>query len=81
LKYYDFLKQRLETMSAEEIDPPPLISGRDLLAMGLTPGKMVGKILDAVRVAQLEGAVQTRNEALKLAHKLANTGLEGQTQA
>ena len=81
LKYYDFLKHQLETMSAEEIDPPALITGRDLLAMGLTPGRMVGRILDAVRVAQLEGTVQTRNEALKLAGKLANEGGEGQTSA
>jgi hypothetical protein len=42
---------------------------------------MVGRILDAVRVAQLEGTVQTRNEALKLAGKLANEGGEGQTSA
>jgi len=81
LSHYDFLKQQLETMSAEEIDPPPLISGHDLLAMGLTPGKMVGRILDAVRVAQLEGTVQTRAEALDLAHKLANGDVEGQSPA
>jgi poly(A) polymerase len=81
LRYYDFLKQQLETMSAEEIDPPPLISGRDLLAMGLTPGKMVGRILDTVRVAQLEGTVQTRDEALKMARQLANEGLEDQPPA
>ena len=77
LRHYDFLKHQLETMSAEEIDPPPLISGRDLLAMGLPPGKTVGRILEAVRVAQLEATVQTRAEALELARKLANGGLEG----
>jgi poly(A) polymerase len=71
LKHYEFLKNQLETMSAEEIDPPPLINGRDLLAMGLPPGRTVGKILEAVRVAQLEGTVQTRAEALALANKLA----------
>jgi poly(A) polymerase len=68
---YDFLKQQVETMSAKEIDPPSLITGRDLLAMGLTPGKVVGRILETVRVAQLEGTVQTRVEALNLARKLA----------
>ena len=76
LKHYDFLKQLIETMSAEEIDPPSLISGRDLLAMGLPPGKVVGRILEAVRVAQLEGTVQTRAEALAMAQKLANGGGE-----
>ena len=72
LKHHEFLKHQLEIMSAEEIEPPPLISGRDLLAMGLRPGKEVGRILEAVRVAQLDGTVQTRAEALDMARKLAN---------
>jgi poly(A) polymerase len=77
LTHYDFLKHQLETMSAEEIDPPSFISGRDLLAMGLPPGKVVGRILEAVRVAQLEGTVQTRAEALAMARKMASDS--GQT--
>jgi poly(A) polymerase len=71
LEHYVFLKHQLETMSAEEIDPPPLINGRDLLAMGLPPGKAVGRILEAVRVAQLDGTVQNRAEALALARRMA----------
>jgi len=78
LENHAYLKQQLETMSAEEINPPSLITGHDLLAMGLPPGKMVGKILDAIRVAQLEEKVQTRAEAMKMARKLANTGMETQ---
>ena len=76
VKNYEFLKQQLEIMSAEEIDPPPLITGRDLLAMGLTPGKIIGRILEAVRVAQLEGTVETHAEAIELAHKLAHTDMQ-----
>jgi len=76
LKHFVFLKQQLETMSPEEINPPSLINGHDLKAMGLPPGKTIGKILDAVQVAQLEGAVQTRAEALAMAHKLANVGAD-----
>jgi len=76
LKHYDFLKQQLETMSAEEIDPPSLISGDDLLAMGLTPGRVVGRIKEAVRIAQLEGTVQTQAEALTLARQLAHTDMQ-----
>jgi poly(A) polymerase len=71
LSHYDFLKQQLETMSAEEIDPTPLINGRDLLAMGLPPGRAIGRILEAVREAQLEGTVQTRAEAMAMAQKMA----------
>jgi poly(A) polymerase len=71
LRHYEYLKERLETMSAEEIDPPPLISGHELLAMGLHPGREVGKIKDAIRVAQLEGTIQTQADALALARKMA----------
>lgn len=74
LKHYEFLKQQLETMSAEEIDPAPLITGKDILAMGLPPGRAVGRILEAVRIAQLEGTVQTQAEALAMARRLANSG-------
>jgi len=76
LSHYDYLKHQLEVMSAEQIDPPSLITGRDLLAMGLPPGKQIGRILEAVRMAQLEESVQTRAEALDMARKLAHRGME-----
>ena len=60
----------------EQIDPPPLISGHDLIAMGIRPGREMGRILEAVKVAQLEEAVLTRNEALAMARKLASHGME-----
>ena len=59
LKHYDFLKHQLETMSPDEIDPPTLINGRDLLAMGIPPGRALGVMLETIRVAQLEGAIQS----------------------
>ena len=76
LTHYDYLKHQLETMTPEQIDPPALISGHDLKAMGIPPGKTMGRILEAVKIAQLEEAVQTRYEALKLASKLASRGME-----
>jgi poly(A) polymerase len=76
LTHHEYLQHQLEVMSAEEIDPPALISGRDLIAMGLPPGRVFAQILEAVRVAQLEGTVQTRIEALALArqHASGNVG-------
>ena len=73
LSHYDYLKHQLETMSAEQIDPPSLISGRDLMAMGILPGKNMGRILEAVKIAQLEETIQTRDEALRFARRLAGT--------
>lgn len=44
---------------------PALVSGDDALAAGLAPGPRVRLALDAVRDAQLDGAVMTRTAALK----------------
>ena len=73
---YDYLKHLLDTMPPEQIDPPSLISGHDLKALGILPGKMMGRILEAVKTAQLEGTVQTRDEALRFARKLASMGMD-----
>jgi poly(A) polymerase len=76
LEHWDFLRQQLETMTPEQINPPSLITGHDLMKLGVLPGKQLGRILDAVKMAQLEGHVQTRHEALALARKAASQGME-----
>ncbi|MCS6846367.1 MAG: HD domain-containing protein, partial [Anaerolineae bacterium] len=53
------------------IAPPPLLTGRDVIALGVKPGPRVGEILEAVREAQMIGEITTRDEALALAHRLA----------
>jgi len=76
LEHWEYLKQVLETTPPEEINPPALISGHDLIKLGVLPGKQMGRILDAVKNAQLEGYVQTRHEALTFAKRHAATGME-----
>jgi poly(A) polymerase len=72
LKHYEFLKHQLENMTPEQINPPPLINGHDIMAMGIPPGSAVGRIIEAIKIAQLEGTVQTHAEALAMARRLAN---------
>ena len=50
----------------EQFASKPLIGGRDLIEMGVPPGPGVGRILRAVREAQDEKLVNTREEALQL---------------
>jgi tRNA nucleotidyltransferase/poly(A) polymerase len=50
-----------------EIDPPPLVSGNDLLAAGLPAGRALGAALAKVRRLQLDGVITTRDEALAAA--------------
>jgi tRNA nucleotidyltransferase/poly(A) polymerase len=46
-------------------DPPRLVTGADVQKLlGIPPGKEIGRVLDAVRAAQVEGRVRTREEAV-----------------
>jgi poly(A) polymerase len=66
----DFCDVYLRTTPKEEIDPPPLITGDDLVAMGLEPGAQFKELLEKVRDAQLNGEIRTREEALALVRRL-----------
>ena len=44
--------------------PPPLLTGRDLLAMGFEQGPRVGEILREVQNRQLNGELNTTEEAV-----------------
>ncbi len=61
---YEFLLKKKEEFANEPIIPPPLITGDDLIALGLQPGPKFGEILEAVETRQLEGALTTRERAL-----------------
>ncbi len=56
--------------------PSPLITGDDLIGLGLAPGPGFARWLEAVYDAQLEGEVSSREEALGLAERLARGGGE-----
>jgi poly(A) polymerase len=76
LKHWEYLREVLETTPPEEIHPPALISGHDILAMGVPPGKTIARILKEVETLQLDGAIQNRHEALAHARKLAAMGMD-----
>lgn len=55
----------------EEIDPPPLVTGVELLAAGVPPGPPVGAALARIRSLQLDGAIATKDEAVAVARRAA----------
>ena len=69
---YEALMARYRAMSAEEVRPAPLVTGHDLIAMGLAPGPRFADILRQVYDAQLEGRAGTKEEALALARRIAD---------
>ena len=73
LRYYEFFRHQLETMSPDEIEPPRLINGKDLLAMGIPPGRSLGIMLEKIYEAQLEGTIQTHAQAMEVARQMASS--------
>lgn len=55
LDIYDFLKEKKAAFASEPVLPPPLVTGRDLIALGHAPGPHFAKILRDAYDRQLEG--------------------------
>ncbi len=58
------LREVAESLGVLRAPLMPLLTGRDLLALGLPPGRQVGRILGEVRQAQLEGHLSSPEAAL-----------------
>jgi poly(A) polymerase len=66
LDHWEFVREQWRAMPAETVRPRPLITGRELIAAGYAPGAGFREMLRAVEDAQLEGAIGTADEALRL---------------
>ena len=64
LSIYQFLLERQQELSREQIKPPPLLNGHDVMAFGIPSGPLVGKILNEAYDLQLENAFPNRQAAL-----------------
>ena len=68
----DWFITRARALGVEHRPPAPLLMGRHLLAMGLSPGPRVGEILRVVYEQQLDGGVSSVPEAIAAATRLVN---------
>jgi tRNA nucleotidyltransferase/poly(A) polymerase len=66
LTNYEMARQMQQEIPGDTIRPRPLVNGDDLIAAGHTPGPRFKEILQAVEDAQLEGAISSRDDALRL---------------
>jgi len=64
LGYWHLCRRALETLSAQEIRPPRLIDGNDLIGLGFEPGPRFKAILRDVEDLQLDGALHTHDDAI-----------------
>ncbi|HEY1799402.1 MAG TPA: CCA tRNA nucleotidyltransferase [Terriglobales bacterium] len=65
LTSYNFIREKIASIPPEAVRPTPLITGEDLIAVGYPPGPRFKEILTAVEDAQLEGRLQSAQEALQ----------------
>jgi poly(A) polymerase len=70
LEHVEFCERVLRETPPEELDPPPLLTGNDLITLGLRPGRNFKRLLEAVRDTQLDGQIRTRDEAFTLIRDL-----------
>jgi poly(A) polymerase len=65
LDSFEFVKRFLEETPPEEVRPERLLGGDELQELGYQPGPQFAEILRSVEDAQLEGLIQTKEEARK----------------
>ena len=75
LENINLLIERIEeikkTMQHKSEKIPQMITGRDLISLGLKPGKSFSGILEEIREAQLDGRIKSKEEGLALAKKIS----------
>jgi tRNA nucleotidyltransferase (CCA-adding enzyme) len=72
--------ERARELEVESKAPAPLLLGRHLLEMGLEPGPRIGAITRAVYEIQLDGRVQSLDEAKQVAKELISTDYADYTE-
>ena len=63
LAHYDFLVSQAEALKHQPEIIPPLLSGDDLLALGIPHGKRIGELLHELRDKQLADEIKSVDEA------------------
>ena len=69
----DYCERKLRELPQAELNPPPLLTGDDLLQIGLKPGPIFKGFLEKVREAQLEGELSSKQQALELVEQLLDS--------
>jgi tRNA nucleotidyltransferase (CCA-adding enzyme) len=67
-----FIKRARE-LAVEQQPPVPILLGRHLLELGVSPGPRVGEITKAVYEMQLDGRIRNLDDARNLAKKMLST--------
>ena len=73
LELYDFLVEQAEELKKKPAIRPPLLTGKDLIALGMKPGKELGALLHEIREKQLQDELKTPRQAKACVKKSLQT--------
>jgi tRNA nucleotidyltransferase (CCA-adding enzyme) len=66
----DWFLERAKALGVEHAPPRPIVKGRHLLALGLTPGPRVGVVLRQIYEKQLDGSITNLEDGIALAREI-----------
>jgi tRNA nucleotidyltransferase (CCA-adding enzyme) len=66
----DWFLDRARALGVEHRPPERLVLGRHLLLLGVAPGPAMGRLLQAIYERQLDGAITTTEEGIRLARDM-----------
>jgi tRNA nucleotidyltransferase (CCA-adding enzyme) len=66
----DWFLERARELGVDRSPPKPLLLGRHLLGLGMTPGPDMGALLKQVYEKQLDGEIKTLEEAIAMAQQM-----------
>jgi poly(A) polymerase len=69
LDVYDYLVAQARELETKPEIRPPLLTGKDLIALGMKPGPALGKLLSEIREQQLQDELKTSRQAKAWAKK------------
>jgi len=63
------LRKRTKALGDVELQPKPLLNGHDLIRLGAVPGPALGQLAEELYTTQLEGTLQTTEQAEQWARR------------
>jgi tRNA nucleotidyltransferase (CCA-adding enzyme) len=70
----DWFLERARELGVDRSPPRPLLLGRHLLDLGMTPGPAMGALLRQIYEKQLDGEIATTEEGIALASRILQSG-------
>jgi tRNA nucleotidyltransferase (CCA-adding enzyme) len=66
----DWFLERARALGVEHAAPPPLVMGRHLIDLGISPGPHMGELLRRVYERQLDGEIETLDDGIQAVKEL-----------